>query len=484
MQLSSLFEGAPKTEIKSLMSDSRIKSNKALFFCLKGLVTDGHRFVSQAKENGAIAVVYSDEFEYYDPELIYIKVNDVLETLNQIAARFYHYCTKRMTVFGTTGTNGKSTIAWVTKYLVNHFEPTGYIGTIAIIYGDQIKEEHLTTPEVIYLHQTMYDMYKAGMKAVSLEVSSQGLDMHRCDSIDFNCAIFTNLTHEHLDYHLTFENYYQAKLRLFKMLGEKAPAVINVDDPYGVRLVKDTTGRPVTYSLNNPADYQAKKIQLFADHTEFVLMTKDSQYPVKTNLLAMFNVYNLVASLVAVHETLGYSFEELIPLCENIPQVWGRVEKINEGQNFNVFVDYAHTPDGIEKLMTFIRTITPPDKRIIAVFGSAGGRDTKKRPTMGMVADKYCNIIILTSEDPRMENPEEIAKQIQKGIKNNTSMIIVDRYEAIRQGIELANEGDTVVILGKGDETFNAVKGIQTPWMSDPLAAKSAIAQYKSEQED
>ena len=486
MRLSSLFEGAPDLEITDLMSDSRLTCPGGLFFCVKGLSFDGHKYIQEAKKHGAVAVVYSDELEEFDTDLVYIRVDNVLDVLNQVAEKFYGYPSRYMRVLGVTGTNGKSTIAMIERYLIERFIPCGYIGTIGIFYGDKAEEEHLTTPDVVELNQVLHRMKEEGMEAVTLEVSSQGLDRNRVNSIHFACATFTNLTQDHFDYHLNFENYFSAKMRLFTMIDKDTPAVINIDDPYGKRFLEGTTGRPVTYAIDHEADYTASKVRLYPDNTTFTLKHDGKEYAVKSNLAAKFDVYNLVAALASIHEALGFELEDLIPYCETIPQVAGRVEQISEGQPFHVIVDYAHTPDGIQKFLEFCRTVTPKGNRLIAVFGSAGGRDAAKRSEMGKIASQYCNVIIFTSEDPRFEDPEQIAKQLASGITNNcTTMTIVDRYEAIRQGIELASANDTVVILGKGDETYMSVRGVSEEWMGDNNAAKEIIQKYfMSEEED
>ena len=297
MLLSRLFEGAPEIEIESLMADSRVKSKNSIFFCVKGMVNDGHKFIQQAKDNGAIVIVHSDDIKDYDADLIYIRVVNVLDTLNVVASRFYGDCTHKMTMFGVTGTNGKSTITTVIRNLLNHFEPCGYIGTIGIFYGDVEKDAMLTTPDIVPLHRTLDEMYQAGMKSVSMEVSSAGLDMHRCDSIDFDYAIYTNLTHDHLDLHGTMENYYEAKEKLFTLLKPNKTAIINIDDEYSDRFIQATKANVVTYGVEKECTYRAVDIQLMVNCTKFTLLYDNVEYPVETNLVAKFNVYNLLAPL-------------------------------------------------------------------------------------------------------------------------------------------------------------------------------------------
>jgi len=478
MNIARIFENAPDLNVSAIMCDSRVKSRRAIFFCEPGLVNDGHDFVAQAIANGAVCVVHSRPLTGYDPKVVYIKVDDTVAALNEFAAFFYGEVSRKLKVFGVTGTNGKTSIAWAIRHLVDPLLPCGYFGDVGIIYADQHLYKPTPVPTAVFVHKTMYDMRKAGMKAVAIETSSLGLDMHRFDTVAFACAVFSNLTHEHLDYHGTYENYYKAKLRLFRLLGAGQPAIINIDDPFGQRLVKDTVGRPVTYAVGQPADYRAVDIHLSFSRTDFTLIHGQQRFAVQTRLLALFNVYNLLAAIAAVHETMGTDLGSLVEMAGRIPQVDGRMETIEQGQPFGVLVDYARTPEGCEKTLGYLRSVTAPGKRILAVLGSAGSRDVKKRPELGAIVDKYCQVIVLTSEDPRQEDPAAIAADIQAGIKDNASSFIEDRYDAIRQSIELANSGDTVAILGKGDERFMVVNGQKVPWMGDGPAARQIIKQY------
>jgi len=477
MKLSSLFENAPNIVIKELMTDSRAKISGGLFFCVKGMLNDGHKFIQQAKDNGAIAVVHSDSIKEYDPDLTYIQVENVLSALNIVAARFYENCTTKMSVFGVTGTNGKTTITNLIRNVINDEVPCGYIGTIGIYYGNVKEEALLTTPDIVPLHKTLHNMYKAKMKAVSIEVSSIGLELHRCDTIDFNYAIFTNFTHDHLDFHGTMENYFKSKKMLFDNLSEDAVAVINVDDEIGSKLIEDCDAKVITYGIDNDADYRAKNLVIAPNGSSFTLIHKNEEYLVKTNLVAKFNIYNLLATIATVHD-YGLELETIISKAVNLPQILGRMERIDEGQNFTIIVDFAHTPDGVEKIYQYAREITAKDKRLITVFGSAGRRDVKKRPIFGELSDKYCDLIILTEDDPREEDPKDIANEIMKGIIDTPCIFIENRYDAIRQAVEVANDGDTVVLMGKGDEQFIYYEHGKHPWLGDHIVAKEVIRKF------
>lgn len=474
MDISEIFENAPHLIVDNIMTDSRIKSEKAIFFCIVGLVNDGHDYVQQAIDNGAICIVHSKDFDKYYEGITYLKVDDTLGALNLFASHFYGDVTKDMKVYGVTGTNGKTTIAWVLRYLVSRFNKCGYIGTIGYMWDENINDTFLTTPDVEIIHKMLKEIYDHDCHNVSIEVSSQGLDLRRVEAIKFDYAIFSNLTHDHLDYHGTMENYYNAKAKLFKLIGENKKAIINIDDSYGQRLINDAKCHVVTYGINNQADYMAKNIELFNDHSVFDLVYADKSVKIETNLVAEFNIYNLLAVLATLIED-GYQIEELIPYLNNIPQVLGRAERIDCGQNFNVIVDYAHTPDGYEKIFEYIKAITKENGRIITVFGAHGARDHKKRPMIGKIVDDNSDVIILCSEDNHWENPYEICCEIATGISKHSWLYIEDRYDAIRQGLELANKDDTVCILGKADEQYFKIGDGKVYWMGDNNAAKEIL---------
>ncbi len=481
-KLNELFPEADERNVQGIFSDSRMKMKNGIFFCLKGLVNDGHQYAAQAVRNGAVCVVYSRDLGSYDPSVFYVRCEDTHEELMKTLQKFYEDPQKKMKFYGVTGTNGKSTISLTVKNLLNHFLKCGYIGTIGVEYGDVKKEMGATTNDLITTYSLLHDMQMAGCDAVSMEVSSHGLDQKRLDGISFDVAVFTNLTHEHLDYHGTMENYFEAKCRLFTGLKDDAVAIINIDDPYGVRLLDRSRGRIVTYALDKKADYQAINLQLGARKSRFLLKTKEGEFPVETNLVARFNISNLLAVIASLHET-GYDLKEILPLCRAIPQVDGRIEVLSADQPFNVIIDYAHTPDGFEKIYAYAEAITQSPNKIISVFGSAGLRDTKKRSALGEIADRYSKLIILTEEDPRTEDALEICRQIAAGIKGNYT-IITDRYAAIQQAIEIANKGDTILILGKGDEQFMDRDTRSDEWMGDNNCALEILRNMHWEEKD
>ena len=478
MKLSELFDKVPEEiEIRSLMSDSRKKRPDSIFFCVKGMMFDGHKFIDQAVENGAVVIVYSEPLENMREDVTYIKVKDVVSAFNQVADRFYGFPSHHLTMFGVTGTNGKSSTACIIRDMYGHFHPTGYIGTISIEYGNVKLPPLLTTPDIDSLHGILRDMEEAGMESCALEASSIGIEQGRVRSVDFDVAIYTNLTHDHLDYHGTMNNYFMAKKQLFDQLKPEAIAITNADDPYGMKIVADSQAHIVTYGIDNPADYQVTRFQLMKDKTRFTLKIEGMEYELETNLVAKFNIYNLLAAIAALHEK-GIAITQMLPLIRNLKQIEGRMQRIEDGQPFNILVDFAHTPDGIEKVCQYASAITPKGKRIIAVTGSAGRRDTAKRPVFGEILDKYCDMIILTEDDPRDEKPREIAEEIAKGILKTNYIILEERYDAIRQAIELSDSGDTIIILGKGDEKYIYREFGREPYDGDDMIVHEVLKKY------
>lgn len=477
MRLSKLFKNAPTVNITGLCFDSRKVRPGNIYFCLPGISHDGHEFIEQAIENGAKCIVHSKKLDTMLKGAVYIRVIDCMEAMNQCAKLFYSKPSEKLTMYGVTGTNGKSTITNIIRSTRNTMEPCGYIGTISIEYGDVKLAPDLTTPDALFLQEKLADMVRCGMKSCALEVSSHGLAQHRVDAIDFDVAIFTNLTYDHLDFHGTLDNYFEAKSLLFKdRVKASGVSILNIDDERFEALQAVSKARVVSYGVDKECDYRAINIKIDPYATEFDLVHAGSIYHVNTNLVAMYNVYNLLAAIAALHET-GMDLEIILEQCKKLPQIEGRLEQIDMGQPYHVVVDFAHTPDGMEKIMQFGRSICG-DKKLITVFGSAGKRDIAKRKVFGEIADRYADLIILTEDDPRDEDPKEIADQIKEGIQNTQNIFIPDRYEAIRQAVESANEGDAILLLGKGDEVFMYHEQGRVPWLGDNNAIKDCIKKY------
>ena len=482
MFLNEIFEKAPKLEIKCLAVDSRTPMEDGIFFCIHGIKNDGHLHVKQAIDNGAKVIVYHDDIDTSLPA-IYIRVDDVTAILNVVAKKFYGDPTSKMDVYGVTGTNGKTTIASLISQLVNPYKPCGYIGTVGITYGDTNIAPSLTTPTILENNKYLAKMYDSGIRACAIEVSSIGIEQKRTDSIDFDVAIYTNLTHDHLDYHVTMQDYFLAKKRFFDNLKYNAIAITNIDDEYGREIIKDTNARVVTYGINNEADYMATEIKLNPSNSSFVLKYAGKSYLVNTNLVALFNIYNLLGVIAALNET-GYSLDMILPKLSSLSSVTGRMHRIDVSDDYNIIVDFAHTPDGLQQVFEYAKTITPLSNSIIVVFGSAGRRDTIKRKVFGELADRYCDMIILTEDDPRDESPLDIAKEIASGIKEKQYIIVESREEAIHTAISLLNKNDTLLILGKGDEKFIYRSFGKETYKGDDILAEKYIKERIEEENE
>lgn len=460
-----------------LCIDSRKVKEGDAFFCIIGNETDGHLYIDSAVKNGAKAVIHSREIpeEKKHPGVKYYKVDDTVTALNEACRVYFDDVSSKLTVFGVTGTNGKSTITKIIKQIYGRVQPCGYIGTIATEFKDYQLEGGLTTPDAVSLHESLKKMYDMGAKAVALEVSSQGLSMGRADAVDFDCAIFTNLTHDHLDYHKTMDEYFEAKKKLFRGLRPDAFAVLNADSDTLEPLKACTKAECITYGIENEADYRAVNVRCHAHGSEFELIHDGKTYPFTTNLVAEYNVYNLLAVIAALHH-YGVSMDLLMEESGHINQVPGRAELIDEGQPFTVIVDYAHTPDGYEKILGYVHGFLAGNGRLISMFGASGKRDESKRRDLGAVADKYSDIIILTEENNRDSDPKTITDQIRPGISPDTPVrFIPKRADAIEAALREARPGDCVALLGKGDEPYLYIGAGKVKWPGDNNVAREAL---------
>ena len=475
MTLRDLFNVDSDADVSALTMDSRTVVPGSVFFCVDGRTTDGHQYAAQAAEKGAVCIVHEKELDSYCEPVHYIRTGDVHAAMGRAADRFYHHPSRDLILYGVTGTNGKTTVASLISELSAAARPTGYIGTIENPYNPARDGQPHTTPDVLRLNSMLAHMRDDGLMAAAMEVSSHGLVQRRVEGISFDVAVMTNLTHEHLDYHGTLEAYLDAKALLFKNLDPDAVAVLNLDDSSWTHLLGVTKARIVTYSLNGTADYRAQDLELRPGHSRFTLLCDGNTYRVETNLEGRFNISNLLAALAAVHET-GVPLEDLLPVAQRFSQIKGRMERIDRGQPFHVLVDYAHTPDGFDKVFSAVKALHG-DAPITAVFSSPGKRDKSKRPDMGRAADLHCARIILTEGDHRDEEPEAIAAEIQKGIRKTPVHFERYRIDAIRKALTEAEPNSVVLILTKGDEPFLDRYGTVIDWMGDVNAAQSVLAE-------
>ena len=439
---------ATAVEITSLAYDSREVRPDGLFFCVKGFQSDGHDFAAQAVQNGAAALVAERPLGLGVPEVI---VPSVRAAMGPIAARFYGDPTSQLRVVGVTGTNGKTTTAFLVRALLEATgEQAGLLGTVKSIVGGEERPVQRTTPEAVDLQSDFRAMLAGGDRACVMEVSSHALELGRAEGTRFVAAIFTNLTQDHLDFHETMEDYFQAKRRLFA----SAPnvSVVNVAGSYGRRLAQEIDGA-VTFAVEDDADYSATDLRCDAAGCRFELRTPAGRHEVSLPMPGRFNVANALGALASVHVLRG-NIDTLIAALERGVRVPGRFEPVQAGQEFAVIVDYAHTPDSLENVLLAARDIARG--RIICVFGAGGDRDRGKRPLMGEIAARLADVTIVTSDNPRSEAPEAIIAEIvePEGPAGDrlALQIEVDRHVAIERAIALAGVDDVVVIAGKGHE--------------------------------
>jgi UDP-N-acetylmuramoyl-L-alanyl-D-glutamate--2,6-diaminopimelate ligase len=485
-------KGSMDIEISSVTYDSRMVDEGSLFVAIKGLKSDGHNFVREAIKKGAKTVVVEkglwggdlkSEIRNPKSEITYISVPDSRKALALISAEFYGHPSRKMSIIGITGTNGKTTTSYLINSIlnVNGFK-TGLIGTIDYRFDGEVIPSSHTTPESIDLQRFFKRVVDGGGRYCVMEVSSHSLELDRVYGTRFETGVFTNLTQDHLDFHGNLEKYFSAKARLFREYGLK-DAVINIDDPYGRRLIKDTRADKIlTYGIKEDADVKADGINLSTEGIKFTVNSPIGRLNIESRLLGMHNIYNILAS-VSTAILDGFSKESIIEGILSVDSVPGRLEGVNEGQDFTVLVDYAHTDDALKNVLSAAREL--PHNRIIVVFGCGGDRDRGKRPLMGRVAVGYSDFAIITSDNPRSEDPLKIIDEIEEGIKqwsvvsgqwsvDRRYIKIPDRREAIEFAINNSSKGDILIIAGKGHEDYQIFKDKKIHF-DDREAAREAI---------
>ncbi len=445
-------------EVKGISCDSRKVSSGYLFVAVKGTRLNGGAFIKEAIARGAKCVVAEDYKlgKSVKREIVLIKVSDARRALARLAAAFYGNPSHRIKVVGITGTNGKTTVSYLIEALLKEARSAcAVIGTVNYRFRDKIVPSVNTTPGPIELNSLLSLIHKEGIPYVAMEVSSHALAQRRIEAIDFYCAIFTNLTQDHLDYHGTLENYFQAKLRLFKNIIPGGCAIINNDDKYAARIKRATRAEVITYGITQAADVVAKRIRFGLKQTSFCLSGRYGTAELKSRLIGRHNIYNILAACSwALSEGLGLATVKAA-VAKFVPAP-GRLERIESQRGFYVFVDYAHTEDALKNAILSFREITKG--RIIVVFGCGGERDKQKRPKMGSVVSRLADFAVITSDNPRSEDPEEIIRDIKRGIKKQNFCVVPQRRQAIRKALSLAQKGDTVLIAGKGHENCQVLK--------------------------
>ena len=445
-------------DIQEITQDTRQVKQGSLFIAIKGAHFDGHDLVAEAIKAGALAVVVERVPE--DTSLPFVLVSDTAKAAAQIANAFYQNPSGKLQVVGVTGTNGKTTITHLVDQIASQLgRKTGIIGTMYNKVNQEVIPTVNTTPDSITLQNLLSQMAVKEVDVAALEVSSHGLSLGRAWGVDFDVAAFTNLTQDHLDFHHTMEEYFYAKSLLFSQLGntysdKKKLAVINRDDTYGNRLVHMTSANVLTYGCQGKGDIQGSDIVITSTGTQFKLRYQGEDYAIQTQLVGLFNVYNLLA-VIGISIGLGYNLEEVIKIIPLIEPTSGRFQLVDNAKKVAAVVDYAHTPDGLENVLETSQDIT--DKHIYCVVGCGGDRDKTKRPIMADIAVKYADTAIFTSDNPRTEEPEAILQDMVAHLEVTNYLVEVDRKKAIELALDMAEEGDLVLVAGKGHETYQII---------------------------
>jgi UDP-N-acetylmuramoyl-L-alanyl-D-glutamate--2,6-diaminopimelate ligase len=466
--LSEILYGCPIIRVKGdthlAISGVSINTQKIskdfLFIAIRGTKTDAHQFISNAIQKGAVAVVCERWPENVPEHVTVIQVSDSRKAAGLCASSFYDHPSSKLKLVGVTGTNGKTTTATLLHFVFQQYNgKAGLISTVVNKIKNRELESSLTTPDPVSLNEMLHQMIVEGCTHVFMEVSSIAVDQKRIEGLNFTGAIFTNLTHDHLDYHGTFENYRDAKKKFFDYIGKNAFALTNKDDRNGLYMLQNTAAKKYTYSLTQSADFMCKILEKDFEGMHLRINQKEFY----SRLTGTFNAYNLTA-VYATCFLLGLDEQITLTILSLAEPVRGRFQYYRTKDGVMGIVDYAHTPDALENVLKTITDIATKDEQIITVVGCGGNRDAAKRPLMAEIACKYSNKVILTSDNPRDEDPEEIIRQMKEGIPSNFKknvLSITDRKEAIKTAKQLAKPGDIVLIAGKGHETYQEIKGIK-----------------------
>jgi len=491
MQLKSFLDATPvrqvigplDRQVENIAYDSRRVQRHTMFVALRGEKTDGHQFIGQAIDKGASVIVA--EREQKDPRVTCLVVENTRTALADFSATFYGHPARKLKLAAVTGTNGKTTTTFLIKHICeNAGLRCGLVGTVRYEIGERVLPAIRTTPESLDLQELLAQIASAGCKAAAMEASSHALAQDRTRGLEWDVAVFTNLTQDHLDFHGTMDNYFEAKAKLFTALAtqkrKREPfAIVNIDDRYGRQLLDKIDKRVavVTYGMGTRADFRASNYRAEFSGTSYQLDAHGKSYLVRLPLIGRFNVGNSVAALGAAN-ALGINLRNAVLSLAKAPQVPGRLELVPARRQFQVFVDYAHTPDALGNVLKTLRELEP--QRLIAVFGCGGDRDRQKRPLMAEMADRLADYSIITSDNPRKEDPNAIVSEIEKGFRSNHYEKIVDRTEAINRAVALARPRDIVLIAGKGHETYQEF-GDHTVPFDDIQVARRAIEDHPVE---
>lgn len=452
--------GTQNREISELTFDSRKAIEDAVYVAIKGTVSDGHNFIESAIEKGACAIICEELPKNIQNGITYVKVKDGAKVLGHLASNFYGNPSAKINLIGITGTNGKTS---VTTLLFDIFKILGFKSALISTVENRINEEIIpsthTTPDVITINQILAKAVDQGCEYAFMEVSSHGIHQQRTEGLQFKIAGFTNLTHDHLDYHKTFAEYLNTKKRFFDELNSDAIAITNGDDKNGNVMLQNTKATKKTYALKTMADFHGKITEV--DFNGMLLNYNGKEF--WTTLTGKFNAYNLLLAYAVAIEC-GFHSDDILPAMSQLKRVKGRFETFKSDGGIFFIVDYAHTPDALENILDSINEIRSKNERLITVFGCGGDRDATKRPEMGKIATRKSTLAIITSDNPRTENPTEIIKQIEAGVEPqyfSKYTSIPDRREAIKMAIKFAEPKDIIVVAGKGHETYQEIDGVK-----------------------
>ncbi len=460
--------------VSGLECDSRRVEKDFLFLAIPGVKQDGAKFIEEARLRGAGVIVGQTREISPSNGVLYIPVPDARLAAARLSAAYYGQPSKKLKTVGITGTNGKTTSAYLLEYLLlAENKKTGVIGTINYRYGSTVIPAKETTPGPLTVQKILSEMVDARCETAVMEVSSHAIDQKRTEGIEFSAALFTNLTQDHLDYHGSLEKYFECKAKLFLGLGPESISVLNADDLRIMQLRDRVVSKIMTYSIDQPADLMAKDIRRGVSSTEFNLHDGRTaeNFSVKLPLVGTHNVYNALGAL-AVMKSLGFGLKKCVQNLENFKGVPGRLEAVEEGQDFRVFIDFAHSPDGLENVL---RSLVPyKTKKLFLVFGCGGDRDRGKRPKMAAIASLFCDHVFITSDNPRSEDPLQIIREICAGFPDNFKKytVIPDRGKALRQALMAARKDDIVLLAGKGHETTQVVGTHALPFSDREEARK------------
>lgn len=456
--------------ISGITHDSRNVQMGTMFVAIEGASTDGHRYIGCATQLGALCIVTNDP-QKVNFSVPILQVDDPRKAMAHLARRLYGYPDRQLRIIGVTGTNGKTTSTFLINHLLKPVGKSGRLGTLSYFNGFSEEKAPRTTPESNELYQMLGEMRNNGCRFAAIEISSHGLDYHRVLGMELQYGIFTNLSQDHLDFHGDMESYFQAKCKLFKMIRPGGVAIINSDDPYGRRIEVPEGVKTIRFGMDESADLRFAIEKMTTNGSRFSVSYQDQQAVFDLPLMGKHNVYNFVGAM-AVPLGEGRTLAEMVPQSKAVLPVAGRCETLDLGQEFGVVIDFAHSPDALEKVLKACREIRP--NRLILLFGAGGDRDLGKRPEMGTVADRYADVIMLTSDNPRNEDPLSIMGMVEKGIhraKGESFQINADRRQAIHQVLRMAQPGDLVLLAGKGHETTQEIRGKFYPFNDREVAS-------------